>query len=130
MQQEHSQPVDEDRVTNAHAQAYSNDNAGSLDAGSMGAAAAMQAMKMFTGGGGSSGGGGSGGNMQTKLISMAMSEASNLFDKSGGGAGGSKQDAVNSAAMMVMKLLVQSQFGGTMGGGNSGGLGSLMGMVS
>jgi hypothetical protein len=89
----------------------------------------MQAMKMFTSGGGSSSGGGGGGGMQTQLISMAMSEASSLFDKQGA-AGGNKQDAVNSAAMTVMKLLVQSKFGGgAMGGGNSGGMGSLMGMV-
>lgn len=62
---------------------------------------------------------------------MAMAEASKLFDKSGGAASGNKQDAVNGAAMTVMKLLVQSKFsGGAVGGSNSGGLGSLMSMVS
>ena len=61
---------------------------------------------------------------------MAMSEASNLFDSSGGAASGSKQDAMNGAAMTVMKLVVQSKFSGMMGGGNSGGMGSLMGLVS
>ena len=62
---------------------------------------------------------------------MAMAEASKLFDKSGGGASGTKQDAVNGAAMTVMKLFVQSKFsGGTTGGGDSGGLGSLLSMVS
>jgi hypothetical protein len=86
-------------------------------------------LKRFTSGGSSSSGGG--GNTQTHLISMAMAEASKLFDKSGGAASGSKQDAVNGAAMTVMKLLVQSKFsGGTTGGSNSGGLSSLMGMVS
>lgn len=60
-----------------------------------------------------------------------MAEASKLFDKSGGTSSGNKQDAVNGAAMTVMKLLVQSKFsGGAIGGGNSGGLGSLMGLVS
>ena len=59
-----------------------------------------------------------------------MAEASNLFDKSGGASSGNKQDAVNGAAMTVMKLLVQSKFSGAIGGGNSGGLGSLMGLVS
>lgn len=59
-----------------------------------------------------------------------MSEASKLFDKSGGAASGNKQDAVNGAAMTVMKLLVQSKVSGAMGGSNSGGIGSLMGMVS
>ena len=54
-----------------------------------------------------------------------------MFDKSGGTASGNKQDAVNGAAMTVMKLLVQSKFsGGTTGGSDSGGLGSLMGLVS
>ena len=59
-----------------------------------------------------------------------MAEASNLFEKSGGASSGNKQDAVNGAAMTVMKLLVQSKFSGAIGGGNSGGLGSLMGLVS
>lgn len=84
----------------------------------------MKALKQFTGGG-SSGGGGS----QSQLISLAMAEATKLFDGAGGASSGNKQDAVNSAAMTVMKLLVQSKFSGTTGGGNSGGLGSLMGMV-
>lgn len=61
---------------------------------------------------------------------MAMAEASKLFDKSGGAASGNKQDAVNGAAMTVMKMLVQSKFSPAVSGGNSGGLGSLMGLVS
>jgi hypothetical protein len=91
----------------------------------MGSAAALQVLKKFTSGG--SGGGSS----QSELISMAMAEASKLFDKSGGASSGDKQDAVNSASMTIMKLLVQSKFGGgTIGGGNSGGLGGLMGLAS
>ncbi len=71
-----------------------------------------------------------GGSSHSQMISMAMAEASKLFDKSGGASSGGKQDAVNGAAMTVMKLLVQSKFsGGAIGGGNSGGLGSLMSMV-
>ncbi|KAK2461563.1 hypothetical protein APHAL10511_006026 [Amanita phalloides] len=128
--QSHNEPINDDHVTNAHQEAYHNDNARGLDAGSLGAAAAMQALKKFTSGGGSSGGGG--GGMQSQLISMAMGEASKLFDKSGGTASGNKQDAVNGAAMTVMKMMVQSKFsgGGTTGGSNSGGLGSLMGLAS
>jgi hypothetical protein len=60
---------------------------------------------------------------------MAMGEASKLFDQHGGGGGGGKQDAVNGAAMTVTKLLVQSKMSGMTGGGNSGGLSSLAGMV-
>ena len=81
-------------------------------------------LKQFTSGGGS------GGGSQSQLISMAMAEATKLFDNSGGAASGNKQDAVNGAAMTVMKLLVQSKFSSATGGSNSGGLGSLMGLVS
>jgi hypothetical protein len=75
---------------------------------------------MFTSGGGGGG--------QNQLVSMAMSEASNLFEQSGASSG-NKQQAVSSAAMTVVKLLVQSKFSGMIGGGNSGGLGSLMSVV-
>ena len=60
---------------------------------------------------------------------MAMGEASKLFDQHGASSGG-KQDAVNGAAMTAMKLLAQSKYGGGVtGGGNSGGLGGLAGLV-
>lgn len=59
-----------------------------------------------------------------------MAEATKLFDSAGGASSGNKQDAVNGAAMTVMKLLVQSKFSGTTGGGDSGGLSGLMGLVS
>ena len=78
-------------------------------------------MKQFTGGGG--------GGSKTQLISLAMAEATKLFDQAGGAASGNKQDAVNGAAMTVMKLLVQSKFSGAIGGGNSGGLGGLLSLV-
>ena len=61
---------------------------------------------------------------------MAMAEASKLFDQSGGASSGGKQDVVNGAAMTAVKFLVQSKFSGMTGGGNSGGLSSLMSMVS
>jgi len=69
---------------------------------------------------------------KTDLISLAMAEASKLFDKSGGSSHGNKQDAVNSAGLTIMKLMVQSKFSGghTTGGKDSGGLGGLMSMVS
>ena len=82
-------------------------------------------MKKFTGGGHDS----KKPNSKTDLISLAMAEASKLFDKSGGSAHGNKQDAVNSAGMTIMKLMVQSKFSGTTGGKDSGGLGGLMGLV-
>jgi len=61
---------------------------------------------------------------------MAMSEASNLFDQSGSAASGTKQQVISSAATMIMKLLFQSKFNSLIGGGNSGGLSSLMSMAS
>ncbi|KZO95985.1 hypothetical protein CALVIDRAFT_564263 [Calocera viscosa TUFC12733] len=121
--QQHTQPVDEQGVQQAHDQAYNQGNASSLDAGGIGGAAALQALKSFTSGGSS-------GGSQTQLVSMAMSEAAKLFDASGGGSGGSKQSAINSAAMTAVKLLVQSKFSGMIGGGNSGGLSSMMSMAS
>jgi hypothetical protein len=42
VQQQHTEPVDEQAVQDAHHQAYSQGNAGSMGASSMGAAAAMQ----------------------------------------------------------------------------------------
>nr|UHA57741.1 beta-flanking protein [Auricularia cornea] len=140
---EHKQPVDEASVVGAHKAAYQDNNASGLDASSMGSAAALQVLKMFTSGGG--GDAKSSGKSQSQFIAMAMSEASKLFDKSGGAASGDKvssfrwshgrfvemyaalqQDAVNGAAMTVVKLLVQSKFGGgTVGGENSGGIGAL-----
>jgi hypothetical protein len=60
---------------------------------------------------------------------MAMSEAAKLFD-SKQPSSGNKQDAVNGAAMTVMKLMVQSKLNSATGGSNSGGLSSLMSLVS
>lgn len=63
--------IDEQGVQAAHEQAYGQGNASNLGAKSMGAAAAMQALKNFTQGGGSvSSGAGGGGNQQSALIGM------------------------------------------------------------
>jgi len=119
--QEHTQPVNEEHVTNAHRQAYQEGGASNMPASSLGSAAALQVLKSFSGGGGGS---------QSQLIGMAMSEASNLFESAGGGSSGSKQDAVNGAAMTIMKLVVQSKFSSFTGGGNSGGMSGLLGLAS
>ncbi|KEP52883.1 putative beta-flanking protein [Rhizoctonia solani 123E] len=139
-QSQHTEPINEQNVQSAHTEAYEKGKASSLDAGSLGAAAAMQVsitgsqsaqilifggqvLKKFTSGEGSTGSGG--GNTQSQLISLAMSEASKLFE-SQGSKSGQKQDAVNGAAMTIMKLLVQSKTGSgaTNAGGND--LGSLL----
>jgi len=49
-----------------------------------------------------------------------------LFSKAGGS--GNQQDVVSGAVLTIMKFVVQSKL--TTGGGNSGGLGGLMNMVS
>ncbi|KIY69166.1 hypothetical protein CYLTODRAFT_442864 [Cylindrobasidium torrendii FP15055 ss-10] len=122
---DHNAPVDEADAVKAHDKAYGQNSASSLDARSMGSAAALQVLKKFTSGGSSE----SSGKSKTDLISMAMAEAAKLFDKSGGTASGNKQDAVNGAAMTIMKLFVQSKASGTTGGSNSGGLGQLMSLA-
>ncbi|TFK30888.1 hypothetical protein FA15DRAFT_37027 [Coprinopsis marcescibilis] len=130
VQSSQKEPLDEEDVTKAHDKVYNQGTTSGLSANLLGSAAAMQVLKQFTSGSGSTGAS-SGGNFQTKLISLAMAEATKLFDKSSG-ASGDKQDAVNGAAMTVMKLLVQSKLGGapTTGGSDSGGLGGLLSLVS
>ncbi|KAG5654680.1 hypothetical protein H0H81_007436 [Sphagnurus paluster] len=133
--QDHGKPINEQDVADAHQKAYGGGNASSLNASSLGSAAAMHVLQQFMGGK-NSGNSGSSGGSSTQLISMAMAEATKLFDKSGGAASGNKQDAVNGAAATVMTLLVQSKLSGlggsapTTGGSNSGGLGSLLSLVS
>ncbi|KAF9074791.1 hypothetical protein BDP27DRAFT_1443765 [Rhodocollybia butyracea] len=125
----HEEPIDQAHVVASHQEVYQNGNASSLSAGSMGSAAALETFQKFAGGGAS------GGGSKSQLISMAMAEASKLFDKSGGAASGSKQDAINGAGMMVMKMLVQSKMSGGGGGGSGGssqhgGMGDLMSLAS
>ena len=43
---------------------------------------------------------------QNALLSMAMQEASQLFNQSGGPSSGSKNDVVSSAATTMMKLML------------------------
>ncbi|KAI0801094.1 hypothetical protein C8Q74DRAFT_1444828 [Fomes fomentarius] len=127
--EEHERPIDEEDVQRAHRKAYDEGSPSSLNASSLGSAAALQVLKQFTSGGAEKSGSNKA-SSQTQLISLAMAEASKLFDQSGGAASGNKQDAVNGAAMTVMKLLVQSKFGGGTGGKDSGGLGGLVGLAS
>ncbi|EKM84131.1 hypothetical protein AGABI1DRAFT_81839 [Agaricus bisporus var. burnettii JB137-S8] len=134
---DHEEPVDDEELTRAHDKVYNKNDSSGITSKLLGSAAALEVIKKFTGGSsssshGSSHGSSKGGNSQTQLISMAMSEAAKLFDKSGGKASGNKQDAVNGAAMTVMKLLVQSKFSGSgaVGGKDSGGLSSLMSLAS
>lgn len=64
--------LDGDGVIEAHERAYKGNGGQQMDANSMGAAAAMQAMKMFTGGGGGMAQQSSGGNMQSKVSRLRI----------------------------------------------------------
>jgi len=115
--------VDEDHMVNAHQQLYNNNGGGQQhDANSLGAGAAMQALKMF-----SSGGGGGGG--QNQFIGMAMAQAEKLWDQqnSNGNVTTDKQSAVTKAAEMAFKMY---SHGGGSGLGGTGGPGGLMSLAS
>lgn len=84
----------------------------------MGNAAALQALKMFTGGSSS------GGSSKSEFIGLAMSEASKLFDQQSSSgrisSGSSKESAVQQAGEMALKMYLKSQGGGSSSGGSSG----------
>ncbi|MCJ1263583.1 hypothetical protein MMC22_003453 [Lobaria immixta] len=123
--------IDESQAINAHQAMYGEGGHQQQHSSeTVGAGAAMQALKMFTGGGSGAGGMGSqgGGNSQNQFIGMAMAKASSLFDQQSSHGrvdpSASKQSAVNSAAKMALKMYTKSQ-----GGGGGGGAGGLMGMA-
>nr|KIR49512.1 beta-flanking protein [Cryptococcus bacillisporus CA1280] len=123
--------IDEGKVQKDHQQAYGQGNTSGMTSSSLGAAAALQALKSFTSGAAdTSGNKQGGGDMQSKIMGMAMSEAAKLFDSSGGNVQGNKQDAVTSAGQVIMKMMLKSQVSGMIGGSNSGGLSGLASMLS
>jgi hypothetical protein len=105
-----NQDVDEQQMVQAHQQLYGQGGGGQQhDSNSLGAGAAMQALKMFSGGGAGQGGQGSqgGGNSQSQFMGMAMSQASKLFDQQSANgnvqSGVDKQSAIESAAKMAFQ---------------------------
>lgn len=128
--------VDEGQLQQSHQQLYQQGGQNQQhDASSLGAGAAMQVFKMFTGGGGSSnassGGSGGSGGSQSQMIAMAMKEASSLFDnqKQQGNvkSGTDKQSVINKAAQYALQMYLKKGLGGGSGGGLAGGLGGLLG---
>ncbi|KAM4058563.1 beta-flanking protein [Hirsutella rhossiliensis] len=117
-----NEDIDEEDVARKHKQAYDDDSHG--DENSLGAAAAMQALKMFGKGGSDSG---SSSNKESQggqgaFLAMAMSEASKLFDvKAAQGKvpeGASKESTIQKAGEMAMKMYFKNQAkqqGGLMG---------------
>ncbi|KAK6204136.1 hypothetical protein LQW54_008368 [Pestalotiopsis sp. IQ-011] len=117
--------VDEEDAVQQHKRYYNNDGDDEADDKSMGSAAAMQALKMFSGG--SSGSSGSA-NSQSAFIGLAMGEASKLFDQKASqgkvSGGASKESAVMQAGEMALKFYMKSK------GGDSGSSSGLMSLAS
>ena len=82
--------IDEDQVQNDHDQAYNKGNASNMSSQALGSAAAMNALKSFSGSNSSNNNNGGGGDMKSKAMAMAMAQAAKLFDQSGGSNGGTK----------------------------------------
>lgn len=123
--------VDEQGMVSAHQSMYGNQSGGGHGSETVGAGAAMQAFKMFTGSGqGSGSGGGGGGGGQNAFVGMAMGQASKLFDQQSSQGNldpsASKESAVQKAGEMAFKMYMKGQ----MGAGGSGGTGGLMSMAS
>lgn len=116
--------IDEDAAVRHHQKYFGGQDDGEeATSGGMGSAAAMQALKMFSGGG--QGGSGS----QSQFIGMAMSQASKLFDQQSSAgnvsSNSSKESAVMKAGEMALQMYMKSQ-----GGGGGGGMGGLLGLAS
>ncbi|KAF9894612.1 hypothetical protein FE257_006500 [Aspergillus nanangensis] len=119
-----SYEIDEAEMVSSHQRVYGGDDT-SADSRSLGAGAAMQALKMFSGGGGGDSSSGAGGD-KNAFIGLAMAQAGKLWDQknSQGAATEDKQGAVNKAAEMALKMYMKSNGGGSSG---TGGVGGLMG---
>lgn len=80
--------IDEQAAIGAHQAVYGGGEGGQRhNSETLGAGAALQALKLFTGGNGSGGGShgaGGGGNSQAKLIGIAMGQASKLWEEQNG----------------------------------------------
>lgn len=79
--------VDEEKAANAHQAVYDSGSSDQKhDSNTLGAGAAMQALKMFTGGNENSDSSG-GGMDKNKLIGLAMAQAGKLWDEKNGSGG-------------------------------------------
>ncbi|KAI9680120.1 MAG: hypothetical protein M1817_005137 [Caeruleum heppii] len=133
------QDIDENESVQVHKNFYGGGGvSGPQTSGNLGTAAAMQALKMFTGGGAGPGGQGGmgGGNNKNQLIGLAMGQASQLYDQQSSQGnmdeGTNKQDAILKAGEMALKMYMKSESGGSgsgSGGGGGGGAGGLLGMA-
>ncbi|KAH7886128.1 beta-flanking protein [Phlebopus sp. FC_14] len=113
---EHHLKKQHDEAAGYHEQVYNSQSKEGLDVQQIGSAAAMQIFKQFSSGGG--------GMDQSQLITLAIQEASKLLS---GSSAANRQEGMNSAATTALKLFAGSSL---IGGGNSGGLGTMMSVAS
>ncbi|KAI8626634.1 hypothetical protein F5Y19DRAFT_488010 [Xylariaceae sp. FL1651] len=120
-----NEDLDEDEAVRTHKKYFQGeDDDNDADDRSMGSAAAMQALKMFSGG---QSGNTHESSSQSAFIGLAMGEASKLFDQKASqgkvSSGSSKESAVMQAGEMALKMYMKSQGGGHQSSGASGLLG-------
>ncbi|KEZ45985.1 hypothetical protein SAPIO_CDS1383 [Scedosporium apiospermum] len=125
--------IDEEDAVKTHKKFFGNEGDNEqADSRSLGSAAAMQALKLF-----SSGNEPQKSSSESAFLALAMSEASKLFDQQASqgkvASGASKESAVQQAGEMALKMYLKSQVSGGSGassGGSSGGAGDLMNLAS
>ncbi|KAI0881204.1 uncharacterized protein GGS22DRAFT_172652 [Annulohypoxylon maeteangense] len=120
-----SEEVDEDDAVKQHKRFFDrdDDDGDEADDRSMGSAAAMQALKMFSGG---QSGNSHENNSQSAFVGLAMAEASKLFDQKASqgkvSSDSSKESAVMKAGEMALKMYLKSNGGGASSSSGSSGL--------
>ncbi|KAI1108118.1 hypothetical protein F5Y14DRAFT_109537 [Nemania sp. NC0429] len=123
--------IDEDEAVRTHKKYFRDDDEDDADDRSMGSAAAMQALKMFTSGESGNTAKTSG---QGAFVALAMAEASKLFDKKASqgkvSSGSSKESAVMQAGEVALKMYLKSQGGNQSSSSSSGGASGLLGLAS
>ncbi|KAI1761674.1 hypothetical protein GGR53DRAFT_469111 [Hypoxylon sp. FL1150] len=117
--------LDEEDAVKQHKRFFEkDDDDDEADDKSMGSAAAMQALKMFTGG---QSGSTQETSSQSAFVGLAMAQASKLFDQQASqgkvSSDSSKDSAVMKAGEMALKMYMKSQ-------GGSSGSSSLLGLAS
>ncbi|KAI2471362.1 hypothetical protein F4781DRAFT_429478 [Annulohypoxylon bovei var. microspora] len=116
-----AEEVDEDDAVKQHKRFFGrdDDDGDEADDRSMGSAAAMQALKMFSGG---QSGSSHESNSQSAFVGMAMAEASKLFDQKASqgkvSSDSSKETAVMKAGEMALKMYLKSNGGGASSSGS------------
>jgi len=126
-QQLANEDVDEQDLVKQHNNFFGSGSSSNATSNDLGSAAAMQALKMFTGGQGAAQASSGQGGAQNAFVGMAMGEAAKLYDQqsSQGNTTSSKDEVVSQAAKIALKMFLKSEMGGSGAGG--GGLMSLAG---